>query len=151
MRRVVAAMTAEGRSILLSDEPSPHVVRLEAIPGLELTDIWASGPLPRLPFVGEDPALQMPLLPDPGGTVFRLVRIEPGRTMDMHATKSVDYIAVLSGEVVLNVENAPELCLSAGDCVVQLGARHAWHNRSGNDCILVAVLVGAVAKDSQTD
>lgn len=152
MRRVVAAMTAEGQSILLSDGPSPHVFRLEASPGLELTDLWAAGPLPHLPFAGEDPGVQMPLLPDPGATVFRLVRIEPNRSMEMHATESVDYIAVLSGEVILNVENAPELRMSAGDCVVQLGGRHAWHNRSDNDCVLVAVVVGALAqKDHHAD
>jgi hypothetical protein len=29
------------------------------------------------------------------------------------------------------------------DCVVQNGTRHAWHNRSSNNCVVAVTLVGA--------
>ena len=36
-----------------------------------------------------------------------------------------------------------EVHLRAGDCVVQNGTRHAWHNRSSEPVIVAVALVGA--------
>jgi quercetin dioxygenase-like cupin family protein len=141
MRRIVATTGGDGRAVVLEDGPPPHVVNPEGLPGVQLVDIWASAPLPSVPFTGTDPSLDMPITPAPGETAFRLVRIAPGGGMSMHRTATVDYIAVLSGRVILDTEGTQEIELSAGDCVVQLGARHAW--RSDTGCVLVAVVVGA--------
>jgi quercetin dioxygenase-like cupin family protein len=143
MRRIVTAATGDGRSVVIGDGLSPHVVSPDGLSGVQLVDLWASEAAPRLPFTGGDPAQQMPLLPGPGATAFRLVRIARRGGMSMHATSTVDYLVVLSGRVTLEIEGAAEFELSAGDCVVQLGARHAWHNRSDDDCVLAAVVVGA--------
>lgn len=146
MRLIVAATTAEGQSVVLGDGPPQHVVTPDGLPGVELVNLWASEPVPRLPFAGADPAQQMTILPAPGSTAFRLVRIAARAGMSMHATTTVDYLVVLSGKVVLEIEGASQRELSAGDCVVQIGARHAWHNRSDADCVLAAVVVGAAGE-----
>jgi hypothetical protein len=34
--------------------------------------------------------------------------------------------------------------LGPGDCVIQNGTRHAWHNRSSEPAVLFVALIGAV-------
>ena len=36
--------------------------------------------------------------------------------------------------------------LKAGDCVIQNGTRHAWHNRSSEKCVISVAIVGAERK-----
>ncbi|PQE22058.1 cupin domain protein [Rutstroemia sp. NJR-2017a BBW] len=55
----------------------------------------------------------------PGGTVLRIVDVEPGHTSPMHRTTSLDYGVVLEGEV--------ELILDSGETK---GTNHAWRNVS---------------------
>ena len=61
----------------------------------------------------------------------------------MHTTDSVDFDAVIFGEVVLELDDGAEVVLKAGDCVIQNGTRHAWHNRSSERCVIASSLVGA--------
>jgi len=53
----------------------------------------------------------------------------------MQQTRTLDYVLVMSGEVTL-VLDSEEVHLSTGDTVVQLGASHAWSNRSDAPCEL---------------
>jgi quercetin dioxygenase-like cupin family protein len=58
----------------------------------------------------------------------------------VHRTQSVDYGIVLSGEVVLALDDS-ETVLRAGDVVVQLGTSHRWENRSGQPARMAFILV----------
>ncbi len=53
----------------------------------------------------------------------------------MQQTRTLDYVLVMSGEVTL-VLDTEEVHLQAGNTVVQLGASHAWSNRSDAPCEL---------------
>jgi uncharacterized cupin superfamily protein len=66
---------------------------------------------------------------------------EPGSPF--HATPTVDYIMLLSGELWLVLDEGRETLVRAGDIVIQNGTRHAWQNRSGSPATMVGVLVGA--------
>ena len=61
----------------------------------------------------------------------------------MHASDTVDWDLVISGEVWLELDDGKEVLLRAGDCVIQNGTRHAWHNRSSEPCVLAVAIVGA--------
>ena len=61
----------------------------------------------------------------------------------MHASQTVDYVVVLSGEIDLELDDGATRRLRAGDCVVQNGTRHAWRNNGDVDCVLAAIVVGA--------
>ena len=61
----------------------------------------------------------------------------------MHTTQTVDYGIVISGEVWLELDDGAEVHLKQGDCVVQNGTRHAWHNRSDKTSMMAFVVVGA--------
>jgi len=64
----------------------------------------------------------------------------------MHTTDTVDFDIVVFGEVVMELDDGAEVVLKAGDCVIQNGTRHAWHNRSSERCVIAFSLVGAERK-----
>ncbi len=47
----------------------------------------------------------------------------------MHRTKTLDYVIVIEGEIVLILDDS-EVTLRPSDVVVQRGTNHAWENRS---------------------
>jgi quercetin dioxygenase-like cupin family protein len=61
----------------------------------------------------------------------------------MHTTDTVDFEVVLSGEVVLELDDGAEKVLRPGDAVVQNGTRHRWGNRGTEPAVLALVLIGA--------
>ena len=47
----------------------------------------------------------------------------------MHRTRTLDYVVLVEGELVLILDDG-EVILKPGDVVVQRGTDHAWENRS---------------------
>jgi len=47
----------------------------------------------------------------------------------MHRTRTLDYVVVVDGEVMLILDDS-EVTLRKSDVVVQRGTNHAWENRS---------------------
>jgi mannose-6-phosphate isomerase-like protein (cupin superfamily) len=66
---------------------------------------------------------------------------EPG-SHGMHATPTVDYVVVVSGEIWLDLGDGEVIHLSQGDTVVQNATRHAWRNLSQEPATLAVVMVG---------
>ena len=66
---------------------------------------------------------------------------EPG-SHGMHATPTIDYVVVVTGEVWLDLGDAEPIHLVVGDTVVQNAARHAWRNLSQEPVTLAVVMVG---------
>jgi mannose-6-phosphate isomerase-like protein (cupin superfamily) len=60
----------------------------------------------------------------------------------MHVTDTIDYIAVIHGEITLVMEDG-EQELRAGDVVVDRGVAHAWENRGVEPAVIIAVLIDA--------
>ncbi len=71
-----------------------------------------------------------------------LAHMDPGHP-GMHTTSTIDFEVVLSGEVVLELDDGAEVTLRPGDTVVQNGTRHAWHNRGEVPAHIAVFLVGA--------
>ena len=61
----------------------------------------------------------------------------------MHTTDTVDMEIVLSGEIVLELDDGVEKTLRAGDVSIQNGTRHRWHNRSNQQAVIAVAMVGA--------
>ena len=80
----------------------------------------------------------------PGGTVLRIVDMEPGLLSPMHRTSSLDYGVVLDGEVELVLDSGETRLLKRGDMCVQRVTNHAWRNTSETDWArMLYVLVDA--------
>ncbi|HVM64392.1 MAG TPA: cupin domain-containing protein, partial [Acidimicrobiales bacterium] len=99
-----------------------------------------------------------PLEPPPGGLSVRVIRLpppspgtapgdawlrvpgddpaEPG----MHATDTLDVVAVLDGEIVLGLDDG-DRSLAAGDVVVQRGTRHRWRVTGDSPCTYAVFMV----------
>ena len=113
---------------------------------------------------GADAALgRTGTVPAPGTTVFTYVLIPPDAEGDsagydasgttaadfrveddgrMHRTDTIDYGVLLRGELWLELDDGREQLLTAGDCFVQNGTRHAWHNRGSEPALMCVAMIG---------
>jgi mannose-6-phosphate isomerase-like protein (cupin superfamily) len=176
VRRVVTGQTADGTSVFVSDEEVEPVV-LSSVVGPSFHRVWGSDGMPQLPTDGTSPD-QPAYFPPPGGYRFGFYTLPPSDTpipenidfeaamaemrerlpgmLDvmepdspgMHTTDTVDLDLVISGEVYLELDDGAEVRLGPGDCVVQNGTRHAWHNRSGEPAVLFVALIGGTRRAS---
>ncbi|WP_051133449.1 cupin domain-containing protein [Nocardia paucivorans] len=61
----------------------------------------------------------------------------------IHATQTVDFVVVVSGEGLLRTDTGVEIPLHPGDCIVQNGSGHAWHNNGTEPFVFCYSLIGA--------
>ena len=74
IRRIVTGHSAQGRSRIVSDAPSPHVLTLPGRPDFALTDLWVSDGAPASNAGSADAAKRrMSLEPPRNGSIFRIV------------------------------------------------------------------------------
>lgn len=140
MRRVVTGHDEQLKAIVISDSALPITTRR---PGQEGCVVWAVDRVPADnldPMDGAGKAASTTLA---NGAVFRVVRYEPGCTGRMHRTASLDYGVILSGSIVLQLDEGAEVTLHAGDVLVQRGAIHSWINRGVEPCTIAFVLIDA--------
>lgn len=173
MRRFVTYVDAGGKSRFGPSDDAPCVSEFQATPGMRSSVIWTMAQPPVLPSGPEDPVPGMTSqYPDPGGNVFLVLtlppmsiyadenfdfaaavsehaRLSPGIAERMeadapgfHTTQTIDYVILLTGELWLVLDDE-ERRLVPGDTVVQIGARHAWQNRSNEPATFAVVLMGA--------
>ena len=168
-RRVVTGHDASGKAIVVIDELSPHKVVREGM-GATARLVWTTDAAPSDISGHADPAAtHVGFGPKPGGTILRVVDYAPAKneaTLDprllakqigdahkdskawpirhpfMHRTVSCDYAVVLSGEIVMLLDDS-EVVLKAGDILVQQATNHAWVNRSDKVCRIAFVLIDA--------
>ena len=138
IRRVVTGHNEQGKAIVASDETLDIAVRR---PGQEACVVWATDRVPADNLDPQDGALRPQGTTLANGVVFRVVRYEPGRTGRMHRTTSLDYGVVISGSIVLELDDGAEVTLNAGDVLVQRGTIHNWVSRGEEACTIAFVLV----------
>ena len=169
MRRVVTGPGDNGNAAILLDGEPPTSVHFGQYHTTELWVTDSSPPAvlgAEVAGLADPSARPWELEPPPGGSCFRIVRIAPesgdtqaaaadsGTRTDAaetgqgddpgflaeHATATLDYLVVISGEVTLTVAGS-EVTLGPGDAVVQQGVAHDWRNRGTEPCVLAGVLI----------
>ena len=141
-RRIVTGHDAAGRSVVLSDAPTPTTESLDN--GAAFHEIWATSDTPAPISAAEhaEPtARPMQVSPDPRGTIVHVIDMPPGAVAPMHRTRTIDYGVVLDGEVDLELDDGSVVTMTRGDVVVQRGTAHAWYNRSAGTVRLFFVNV----------
>ncbi|HYM77220.1 MAG TPA: cupin domain-containing protein [Candidatus Dormibacteraeota bacterium] len=171
---VVTGQNESGKSVVVRNTPVKPV-SLALLPGYEFHRLWGSDSVPTLPSNGTPPP-QPRYFPPRNGFRFAFFTIPPDTTTSldeidlgsaleemqqklpgmvevmeladpgMHTTDTVDFDVIVSGEVYLELDDRAEVLLKAGDCVIQNGTRHAWHNRSSENCVISVALIGAERK-----
>lgn len=135
-RRIVTGHDAAGNSVILSDgvPPQDHPMTRERA-GADFIEIWnCPDPVPTLTSTPEgEPSLRPFTIMPTSGHLIRQIVLQPasagGQKTVMHRTKTLDYAAVIEGEVVLHLTDS-SVTLGPGSVVVQVGTDHAWENQS---------------------
>lgn len=137
-RRVVTGIGEDGRSTVFIDGPVP---RTSPVANL----IWRSTAVPADNSGDTDMggAFDMAMLHD-GGTNFIFTELPPGLEAGalMHATDTIDYLVVISGEVVLVLDSG-EVALGPGDFIVDRGVVHGWRNDGAEPAVYVSITIPA--------
>ncbi len=136
VRRVVTGHDANGKSVVLSDgTPAQHHPMRGREIGADFFEIWSvAAPTPVLaPTEPREPTERTFTIMPVSGHLLRVIDVFPphmgGKRTVMHRTKTLDYVVVIEGEVVLVLDDS-EVVLKKSDVVVQRGTIHAWENRS---------------------
>ena len=172
VRRVVTGHTSDGKSVFVSDEEVAPVTAA-LLPGSEFHRLWGGDSAPTFPDDGSAPAQPTYFPPVGGyrfgfftlppanqggpsadidvqaamaeveqglpGLLSHMEPDDPG----MHTTDTIDFEVVLSGQVVLELDDGVEKTLQPGDTVVQNGTRHRWRNPGDVPAVLAVFIAGA--------
>ncbi len=147
IRRVVTETGADGRSTITSDAASSAVIDVDTPSGaLVVTELWALD--------AQDPVLDGadPVTNENGvrtelqraNVAWRTVEFPPGSQPFMHATPTLDLNVVVSGRLVMILEDGSHTELGPGDTVVQRNTVHAWSNPGNEPCVLLSASFGLV-------
>ena len=149
VRRVVTGHDNNGRAIVQIDEIAKNVV--SGRKGAESAVLWSTDGHPIDNADDYDGSRRQLGTSLPRGTVFRVVKYEPGVAPRNHRTDSIDYAVVISGAIDMELDDSI-VHLKAGDLLVQRGTIHNWVNRGAEPCIIAFVLIGAkpVTVDGKT-
>jgi hypothetical protein len=157
IRRVTTGHDGEGRSVFVTDaEVEP-----------EGWHLWGGDEAPTFPDAGDPPG-RLRAFPMVGGYRFGIIELPPGiaggspypdeeRVMQatkhgmrlevgqpgVHTTDTIDFEVILSGEIVLELDDGAERVLRAGDTVVQNGTRHRWRVEGTEPAVMAVFMVGA--------
>ena len=141
IRRVVTGHDEKGRAVVLVDEACKNVVSKRE--RHQSCVVWSTGAFPAYNSGEEDGGARNIASSDPNGSVFRIVRFEPGVAPRTHRTESIDYAVVISGAIDMELDDGCRVHLAAGDALVQRGTMHNWINRGGEPCVIAFVLIAA--------
>jgi quercetin dioxygenase-like cupin family protein len=141
IRRVVTGHTADGRAKVEVDEIARNVISNR--PGASSCVVWSTKGFPVDNDGFHDPASGSFKTTVEDGTVFRVVRYQPGVAPRNHRTDSIDYAVVISGAIDMELDDGVVVTLKAGDVLVQRGTIHNWVNRGTEDCVIAFVLISA--------
>ena len=171
VRRVVTGHDRNGKAVFASDGlVDPLTVTFR--PDREYHRLWGADQAPTFPDDGS-PTAQHAYFPPVGGYRFGIFTIPPATASvpvgvdpqaaraemeeklpgmlaylepdnpGMHTTDTIDFEVVLSGELVLELDDGVEKVLRPGDTVVQNGTRHRWGNRGTEPVVVAVFLIGA--------
>lgn len=135
MRRVVTGLDDAGKSCIMIDAPLP----LRGAPAIA----WRTAAAPADNSGRQDTAgpFDLAIFAD-GGTTFMLVEVPPGYPPHMHATDTIDYMIVLQGELVMELE-AEAVRMGPGTFIVDRGVQHSWRNDGPETVLLASVIIPA--------
>ena len=148
MRRYVTGVNEQGRSYVVSSEelpPSDFQTLWDYDPGNVPEWIKAIDPNLAAEWVGPSVSgglrwVFVPMIPDAeAAELGEHPQLQGVDENGFHTTRTVDFDYVMEGEIVMHLDDE-RVTLKKGDCVIQQGTRHAWHNESAKPAILVALV-----------
>jgi mannose-6-phosphate isomerase-like protein (cupin superfamily) len=136
-RRVVTGLDAEGKSCVIIDGPVPDF-------GSPARLVWRNGAVPVDNSSNEDPAAQrftMDMFRD-GSCNFMITELPVGISHFMHITDTIDYMFIVSGRGVLELETG-DTEVGPGDYVIGRGVMHSWRVDGPEPLVMASVILPA--------
>jgi mannose-6-phosphate isomerase-like protein (cupin superfamily) len=175
IRRVITAKDDRGKSVFVSDE-EVQPISPSFLPGVDFY-LLCGGDEPPSVGPGAPVPTSRRFFPNEGGYRFVISTIPPGtvrsavemdkqaviaemeeklpgllsaseREPGMHASHTLDFVVILAGDVTLELDDNAKAELETGDVVVQIGARHRWHNRGTSQAVMLSGIMGASGLDA---
>jgi len=145
-RRIVTGHDAAGKSVVLSDAPTPKTLDIGTA---AFHEIWITAATPTPIVAAEPEPTDRPVRTPPpaNGVMVRFTEMAPGAESPMHRTETVDVGVVIEGETWLLLDDGSETLVEVGDAVVQRGTNHAWANRSDRPVRMLFVLIDGTIAD----
>jgi quercetin dioxygenase-like cupin family protein len=144
IRRVVTGHDGKNVAKVLIEGPAANTKTPRE--GVASTLMWCTDAMPADIAIGDNAEDMggriLGTAPPVNGSRFIVMEFAPGIASEMHRTETIDYIAVLSGEIEMDMD-ASTVTLRAGDIMVQRGTNHAWVNRGKEPARLAIVLLDA--------
>lgn len=168
VRRVVTGHSEEGKSIVVNDS---IIDGINLGGGKDFIQLWGNDSVPVHPDSGLMTD-KMDWFPKIGGHRF-FIWVVPPKTKNienqkskseieellpgfmkhfesdnpgMHTTDSVDCTYLISGSIILELDDNKEVELNKGDSIIQNGTRHRWHNLSNIPAVLITTCIGSERK-----
>ncbi len=161
---------------MISSDETVDPIEISLVPGFESFDLWSTQATPSIPDATGRPGAPhyfpgaggsvfrvVTFPPDAASTYapdFDFVaaldearakvpdlveRLEPDNP-GMHTTDSVDYAVVIEGELDCELDEGRRAHMTAGDCLVQRGTRHAWRNTGDRPARVAFILLGGTRR-----
>jgi mannose-6-phosphate isomerase-like protein (cupin superfamily) len=171
LRRVVTGHDADGKAIIVADGPPSRVYDDLGEEGLVFHEIWHTTETPaqidrdtreadedRLLLAPPTNGVRLRVLdipPEAEGadldTVFENIgatdaKVSSERHRSFHRTETIDFGIVLSGEIVLLMDEG-QTTVRPGEIVVQRGTNHGWANYGHEPCRIAFVLIDGAYTD----
>jgi hypothetical protein len=168
MRRVVTGVNNQGKAVFTRDDKSPHFIKMG---NFEMGETWADERAVISDGVSDQAEGTIGSVPALGASLLRYVVFPPAAEMQalmagaddantnndqvsddfnneddnpgMHTTETIDYGFVLEGSITLELDDGVKKVLHVGDCYIQNGTRHAWHNETDKRAVIGVVMLGA--------
>ncbi|OBZ78669.1 hypothetical protein A0H81_01063 [Grifola frondosa] len=131
LRRVVTGHDSSGVAIVRSDDLTQASAMWR---GIKFGPLWTSQSVPTDDNNSDVDGATRALNGDMGivmrdGVTLRYTDLAPGASAALHRTSSLDHNILITGKLVLVMEDGSETLLQTpGDVVVQRGTLHAWRN-----------------------
>lgn len=146
-RRIVTGHDASGKSVVLSDGPTPKTLDIGSA---AFHEMWITDrmPVPIAASEPQEPTDRPVRTPPPAnGVLVRFTEMGPGAKAPIHRTETVDVGVVLDGETWLVLDDGSETRMGPGDAVVQRATNHSWENRSDRPVRMVFVQIDGTISD----
>jgi quercetin dioxygenase-like cupin family protein len=140
------------------DYQSVYGTAIERPGGVAVYRMWAWDALPTLPNGGETPLINEQPHADGaaealrrssvhpvgvGGLRVNLAVFPPGHRGAMHWHDTVDLQWLISGQLLLSLDDGSDVTMRPGDLVIQHGTNHRWETPASVGAVLAVILSGA--------
>jgi quercetin dioxygenase-like cupin family protein len=137
-RRVVTGVNHEGKSFVISDSPLAEIQGADGDPAV----LWRTDDFPVDNKGAEERAEPFTVDAFNASSFLLMFTAVPGQPSAWHATDSIDYVLVMSGEVTLELETGP-VQLRAGDILIDRGFVHSWRATGDKPAVMFCAVVRA--------